>query len=217
LNPVTSIHVPWDPEGLTLIPATGAILVLGDAGGAVFDPRTGSVSLISSAVISGLPSFVGEDGLPLAVYDPADGLVFDDTGYGINVVNPATWSLVTHLSVSAQSVAYDPTSQQVYFASPYTWAAGVPPASSLMAVNGSTFDVENVAALGVNSQGVCVDATTGWVYVANEGSANLSVFNPSSGELEPSIAAGINPWDCIVDDASHSVYVSGYNFDGGYN
>ncbi|EQD42114.1 surface antigen-like protein, partial [mine drainage metagenome] len=189
------------------MPTTGAILVIGDNGGAVLNPRNGSVTLISSEVIRGGPA-----GLPLGAYDPEDDLVYVDYGGDINIVSPTTWSRVTQLPVSAESVAYDPVNQLVYFA-----GSSSPASSGLYSVNSTTFQVQRVSSVGANPQGVCVDPATGQVYVANEGSGNLSVFDPASGQPEASIDAGSDAYACTVDDASHSIYVSDYNYNGGYN
>jgi YVTN family beta-propeller protein len=60
--------------------------------------------------------------------------------------------------------------------------------------------------VGAGPTGAAVDATSGWIYVTNQGSDNVTVINGTS--VVASIPVGSFPWEAAFDAANGYVYVA---------
>jgi DNA-binding beta-propeller fold protein YncE len=84
--------------------------------------------------------------------------------------------------------------------------------SVISAVNGTPVHTPAIS-VGVDPQGVAVDPATGWIYVANFGSDNVTAINGSNWQTTTiSLPAGanLNPNSVAVDPGTNTVYVGTY-------
>jgi YVTN family beta-propeller protein len=141
----------------------------------------------------------------LAVDPVTDTVYLGDLAGNLSVINGATSSVTTTLSVGTYivGVAVDSATNTVYVA----LSTG-----SIAVINGATNKVTTTIAEppGSSPAGIAVDSATDTVYVANYGAANVTVIDGAKNAITTAITTGTGnyPEGVAVDESSNVVWVT---------
>lgn len=83
-------------------------------------------------------------------------------------------------------------------------------ADTVVVFNGTTHSVVNQIPVGTAPSGMDLDIAHQVLYVANNGSNNVSVINASTDRIVASIGVGMHPTGVVFDPRNHSLYVANY-------
>lgn len=226
-NPYTQTASLVDVNGSTL--AIGPTATLGMLPwGVTFDPANGAlystnyysdnISVVSGTTGKTITSIAiplkpqyGEDPEGI-VYDAKDKSVFTDIAFNsvrIFRIDGSNNSIVQNATLPYASVTgaitADPSNGNLYI-------AGADPSNPFGAGQIAVLGVKNLTAFatipagGYPGQGT-YDAANGYVYIPDEFSDNVTVFNPSTNKVVATIAVGMFPDDVVYDPVSEDVYV----------
>lgn len=112
-------------------------------------------------------------GSVLALDSRSGEIYVSDSCSGICIINVTTDQLVGSLPIDegeGEGEAFDSSNGFVYFTSTYS--------NDLIAVNATTQSEVGAVPVGLDPYGVQVDAKSGYLYIANWGSSNVSVVDP---------------------------------------
>lgn len=164
---------------------------------------------------------VGTDPDAIA-YDPAGGEVFVATYnssegqlYGnVSIINDTHDDVTSVIPVGMDPAAilFSPTTQDVYVASVGV-GADSNGYSNVTIINGTSNLVEGNLTAGFDASGLADELTPSpWLFVANEGSANVTVFNLTTDQSVESIPLPVTPYGdaptaITYDSTEESLYV----------
>ncbi len=203
------------------IPSAGGLY-----GGVAYDPTNHDLYALNETygrleVVSGTTNKVlaspslpcaAEDGGGAIGYDPANHDIYATSGQDNDVcvysgsnntlvaTVPLTPGPVGGDSSSLQAIAVDAKADDVFLPSIAT--------GFVTELSGSSNTVVGQVPDGFQPAGVLYDAHNGRLYVANEGSSNLTVWSPLKDSVVDSITLGIVPGWASVDSASGAIFLS---------
>lgn len=200
---VASIYIGTSPDGLVVLPA-GTYAYVGNAGGSsvsVVDVRTG-------AIVATIP-------IPYVESQPAypQGLATNPTGTLVYVANSGTGNLSVIDTKSNTIVSSIPTlgAREVAINSSGTFAYVTGAENSVYVINTSTNSVVDTIAVGELPNGISVNSTGKYVYVANRLSNDLSVIDTSTNTVVATIPVGANPYSVVTNATGTVAYVANWD------
>lgn len=176
--------------------------------GAAVDVRTGDVYVSNSysdnvSVISGstlrVVASVPVGALPqLPTYDPINGNVYvtNRNSDNVTVIDGTTVAAIANVPVGfgPDGSALDSGTGQIWVEDSANYAGGVLRNGSVSILSGSTNRVlASVPVVGGDPSGIAFDARSGDLYVANDGSDNVSVVNGTTHHVQATVPAGVSP------------------------
>lgn len=214
--------------GTISLPAQAAIF--GGAWSVIYDPVTGNlVVLLTSPALLVIVDPASEDVVAevpasgwanVMAADPISGQVFVENtssgqnySFGLDALNGSTGALESSIVVNgtASAMAFDPATGDLYI-------ADVPDSTDAASTNGTLVEVNPDGPsvmgswpVGVEPSGVAVDPVSGDVFVVNQGSANVSVRNLTTGRFVTSIpfsaeSSTVGPDPTVFDSENDCVY-----------
>ena len=196
--------VVYDDEDQQVFVANGATLNL-TVLSTVNDSSIASVSL------------AGQNWISSEAYDPSSdyvyvagfwvGLCTGCDGPWADAVNGTSHRIVkTNTSLegldspdSFDCLAYDPVSNDIY---------ACDHAGRVVEISGANDTVQGYIPAGSQPSAIAYDAESGFLYVANRGSNNVSVINPSTHSVVKSIPVGSQPDAVLADPDDDELYVA---------
>ncbi len=177
----------------------------------VYDPQNGkiyaskwyagNISIISARTGATLANLPGTRPEAMALDSGTGNLyVCDLTGNDVIVVSGSTDAILTTIPISSPyGIAYDPVTSDVYV------AAG---SHSLAFIQDSTNTVVRTVTTGAWPWAIAVDQSLGELFVANEGSNNVSVVSATNGAPVATVAVGSSPEGIAFDPVTANVFVA---------
>ena len=163
----------------------------------------------SSSVISGTgyATFaVAPNPVAYKLMGPSQLKVGSPQKYTLMVYNPDTGAPISNYLYTVQTLA---GVVSVTSNSPnYTIVQGNPNFDLLYAVDSNPTLVTGNISTQSNPYGMAVDTMNGYLYVADYGTNNVSIINPSTGMIMKNITVGTNPEFIAFDSANNFLYVS---------
>jgi YVTN family beta-propeller protein len=187
----------------------------------VTDDRGGQVSIFGEFTLGGGALLLGT----VAVGAEPDSLAFDaakdavfvgNSGSGnVSVLSGATHSLVATVALgSAQlgpaptGLAYDAAAGAVFASEPAYCACMEPTPGVAVKVNDTTNQIVENYTVGVLPLSLALDAASQDLFVANEGTANVTVLNVTSGTAVTSLPLAGTPGPLGFDPADQDLLLS---------
>lgn len=166
------------------------------------DSRVVVVNVSGGTILRSLP--VGREPVGIA-FDPSDGVAFvENLGDGnVSAIDPGTWT-VTSIALRDASdltdhLTFDPADGDLYI---------VLSTGYLEAISGSNYTSIALVAVGGTPEAVAYDSVDDELYVANAGTANVSIVNATDGIVEGAVVVGGDPAGLAVDPTTGGVAVS---------
>jgi len=147
--------------------------------------------------------------------DSATDTVYLGTGTSLTVINGATGSVITTVTLAGfvDGLAVDATTDKVYVAASDVTAGNS--ASGVYVIDGATNTVTATVAepIGVAVGGIAVDSATNTVYVANPGARQVTVIDGAKNTITTTVDTGVGtlPNSVAVDESSDVVWVTDTN------
>lgn len=144
--------------------------------------------------------------------DSATDTIYVGTGTTLTVINGATRSVITTVSLAGfvEGLAVDATTDKVYVAD-----TAVPGTSTfgIYVIDGATNTVANTIPTGVAASGIAVDSATDTVYVANPGAREVTVIDGAKNAVTTTVSTGAAtlPESVAVDESTDVVWVADGN------
>ncbi|HZY92268.1 MAG TPA: YncE family protein [Thermoplasmata archaeon] len=150
----------------------------------------------------------GASSSPFAAgWHPAPGVKpAPDLRYHLNSVTPASASCLA--GVSGSWMAYDSADGSVWVADGSSCVNQIQPATT-----GYGWNLTASVPVGTTPFGVAYDSKTGYVFVTNSGSDNVSVINASTARVIGSVPVGTTPMGVAADPSTGEVYVANWGSD----
>ena len=216
---VATIPVGTQPNGIAVDPATGMVYVGNEGSNSVsaIDASTNTVTSTYTGILS--PDAVAVDPTTDTVYTASD---MSESSLG--VIDVATGAVSSYAGgPNPTDVAVDPAAGLVFLPVPssdyssqfgdYLYPGAVEVVEEADPSTGYAIGYPAVPTSSGSLSGIAIDPSTQRIYVADEGTSDLSVLNeaanPANGEQEniATIPVGGSPWGVAVDEATDTIYV----------
>jgi len=196
-NPVTTITVGSDPEGVAVNTAGTYVYVANNGDNTVSVINTSTNSVAATIPVGGSPYGVAVNTAGTFVY------VANVGGSSVSVIDTNAGSVVATIPVGEEpeGVAVNPAGTYVYV----TNSADSP--GTVSVINTSTNTVVATIPVGTNPFGVAVNHAGTYAYVTNVGDGTVSVINTTTNSVVTTVKVGSEPEGIAVNPAGTYVYV----------
>ncbi len=194
------------PEGLAYDNHTGNIYVTNFGGT--------NVSVLSASGLSSIANVSVGDWPSSATSDGGRGHILISNVNNVSILNTSTNSVVAWPSLNNVNIggaAYDQANGFYYVASESP-SNNPNENGSLIAIDDSNFQVGSYVTVGERPQGVAYDNENQFLYVANSGSATVSVVSGTSNRLVKTLPVVGDPTGIAYDPVNGFLYVCDSQF-----